>query len=109
MNRFSGAVGARHGFWLGLCAGLLSVMALLAASESHQVGNDGGAAKKDREGINRRGGNPAGASKRSPPPSQQQGIAAQQALRATLRLESFQDAPSCVHTFGQLELMNSVR
>jgi hypothetical protein len=91
--------GAKLGFWLGLCVGLLSVMALLATSE-HQVA-DGGKKRGSGSGTSRRGTSSVSGN----PPPQHEGTA----LRATLRKESLQDAPSCVHTFGQLELMNAVR
>jgi hypothetical protein len=75
-------------------------MALLATSE-HQVADGGKKRGSVGSGASRRGSSSGSGN----PPPQHEGTA----LRATLRKESLQDAPSCVHTFGQLELMNAVR
>jgi hypothetical protein len=112
-----GCVGRRRatlGFWLGVLIGFLSVLAPLWATSDHDpaassfsasTASSATATTKPSGGGAASNGNRISSNALSDEPSSSH----EPVLKATLRRESLQDAPSCVHTFGQLELVNTVR
>jgi hypothetical protein len=107
-----GRRGAKLGFWIGLIIGFLSVLAPLWATSDHDAAASSSFSTTTATTIHLGGGSGSAANgKRISPNSLTNGpnSGREPILKATLRRESLQDAPSCVHTFGQLELVNTVR